>query len=557
MRVASAQQGDRTWTDGGTIFLAADPLPAETLRQVSVQAALLAAGSLAPEITSRLGRRAGLARRYLTVEAHRTLTLPDLLLPPSLGSLADRAIAARSNSPAESLEIALSREELPEPLDTFGDLHPRRIRATPPVSAAGHDGAHLPRARREHGLADIDESDSFADSADAGEDPVVDFLSSPVGGGGVIGRLLKRLLGDARSPSGGPAGADAPTHRSRGSRAVGASAFASGMANVAGDEIVPARSAAVYPEWDERLGRYRLSWCTVIDADPAPPADAVPLPVGSQALRRSLGSLGIELETCHRQPEGDDLDLDAVVELRVDLAAGSAADGAVYIDSLRRRRDLAVLVLLDVSGSAGEPSVSGVPVHHHQRAAAAALAIALHQLGDRVALYAFRSMGRSAVTVQALKRFDERMGMPVLTRLGSVEPGAYTRLGAAVRHGAAVLRDEGGMSRRLLVVLSDGFAYDHGYERSYGEADTRRALHECRRQGIGCLCLSIGSSTDADALRRVFGTAAHAQVTGVDQLPRVAAPLFRAALRVGGGPAPGSPAGRARSRRRQGERWSA
>ena len=30
----------------------------------------------------------------------------------------------------------------------------------------------------------------------------------------------------------------------------------------------------------------------------------------------------------------------------------------------------------------------------------------------------------------------------------------------------------------LLVVLSDGLAYDHGYERAYGAADARRALSE-------------------------------------------------------------------------------
>lgn len=39
-----------------------------------------------------------------------------------------------------------------------------------------------------------------------------------------------------------------------------------------------------------------------------------------------------------------------------------------------------------------------------------------------------------------------------------------------------VLERHGGTTRRLLVVLSDGLAYDHGYERIYGAADSRRAL---------------------------------------------------------------------------------
>src|SRR4029077_5902917 len=137
----------------------------------------------------------------------------------------------------------------------------------------------------------------------------------------------------------------------------------------------------------------------------------------------------------------------------VEVMAGSAPDEAVYIESLRRRRDLAVLLLLDISGSAAEPGATGQTVHEQQRAAAAALTVALHDLGDRVALYAFRSQGRSAVHVLPVKRFDDRFDASVMQRLGGLVPGAYTRLGAAIRHGASVLERDGGTTRRLLVVL--------------------------------------------------------------------------------------------------------
>ena len=170
-------------------------------------------------------------------------------------------------------------------------------------------------------------------------------------------------------------------------------------------------------------------------------------------------------------------------------------------------------------------------MHELQRRTAAVLTVALHDLGDRVALFAFRSQGRSAVTVVPVKRFDDPLDARVFRRLGGLRPGAYTRLGAAIRHGAAVVEAEGGTPRRLLVVVSDGFAYDHGYEGAYGEADARRALVEARRRGTGCLCLSVGAATDAAALRRVFGTAAHATIPRVEQLPFVVGPLFRSALR--------------------------
>jgi nitric oxide reductase activation protein len=169
-------------------------------------------------------------------------------------------------------------------------------------------------------------------------------------------------------------------------------------------------------------------------------------------------------------------------------------------------------------------------VHQQQRAAAAALTAALHDLGDRVALYAFHSQGRSAVSLMPVKRFDDDLDALAMKRLGGLVPGAYSRLGAAIRHGANILERRGGTSRRLLVVLSDGLAYDHGYERVYGAADACRALAEARRRGTGCLCLTIGAATDVDDLRRVFGSAAHATIPRLDHLGRVIGPLFRSAL---------------------------
>jgi nitric oxide reductase activation protein len=248
-------------------------------------------------------------------------------------------------------------------------------------------------------------------------------------------------------------------------------------------------------------------------------------------LRRSLARLGLGIDRYRRQAQGDDIDIDAAIEARLEVIAGVAPDEAVFINSSRRRRDLAVLLLLDVSGSAAEPAAGGLTVHEQQRAAAAALTFALHELGDRVALYAYCSQGRSAVRLIPVKRFGEQSNALVMQRLQSLVPGEYSRLGAAIRHGTAVVRDQGGTPRRLLVVLSDGLAYDHGYEPLYGAADARRALAEARSQGVGCLCLSVGSSTDTATLQRVFGSAAHATLPTPAQLSRVIGPLFRSAVR--------------------------
>ncbi len=94
-----------------------------------------------------------------------------------------------------------------------------------------------------------------------------------------------------------------------------------------------------------------------------------------------------------------------------------------------------------------------------------------------------------------------------------------------------VLEEKSGTTRRLLVVISDGLAYDLGYERDYGAADARRALAEARRRGTGCLCLTVGASTDVAELRRVFGSAAHATISRPEKLAEIVGPLFRSALK--------------------------
>jgi hypothetical protein len=515
LQVAPGEPGEPAWTDGRRIFVDARGSARHRLETLAVQASLLAAGSLEPDVVRKLTRRRAATRRYLALEGHRALAANEHLLPPSLRSLVDPEVARRGDSPAASLATALGREAIADPPDPFGAIRARRLLEST---------EHAPRRQRHPVLVELEEDESDADT--------IDLFSSPVGGGGALGRLLQRMLRRVRQlDGGGPPGAAAPSHRTRaGTRGGRTTTLSTRTAGNLDDGVVEGRGTK-YPEWDVHRKCYRQDWCTVQEVEPRPKDGASLAVPHAYGLRRSLARFGTGLDACHRQVHGDDIDLDAAVEARVDAMAGAAPGEAVYVDCLRRRRDLAVLLLLDVSGSVAEPGATGGTVHEHQRAAAAALTAALHDLGDRVALYAFHSQGRSAVHLMPVKRFDDDLDGLVLRRLRGLVPGAYSRLGAAIRHGAAVLEERGGTSRRLLVVLSDGLAYDHGYERSYGAADSRRALAEARRRGLGCLCLSIGAGTDAELLRRVFGSAAHAAVSRPDQLRQVIGPLFRAALR--------------------------
>jgi nitric oxide reductase NorD protein len=532
--VAELQPGEPAWTDGQTIYVDAARARAK-LEAIAVQASMIAAGSLDPDVVSPLVRHPRLAKRYLAVEAHRALVANAHLLPMVLASLGNRDIASRSDSPAASLAIAAGRTALDDPAPEFGVIRAAKVMAACARVVKQDEQAnsrHVPRDRGARELEELDDGE-----IDDSDDP--DMFTSPVGGGGFIGKWLKKMLSSARKTGsgGGPPGADAPTHRTnrtnsgiRGRYAVSSLASTSSE-DVNDHEANIAADGVRYPEWDVTRKRYRPAWCTVREVEPTIKASATPAIDDAIGVRRPLSRLGMGLHRRHRQSQGDDIDIDAAVEARVEVRAGSAPDEAVYLDSLRRRRDLSVLLLLDVSGSAAEPGTVGRTVHEQQRAAVANLTVALHDLGDRVALYAYYSQGRAAVTMVPVKRFDDHLDAHIIRRLNSLEPGAYSRLGAAIRHGSSVLEERGGTSRRLLVVLSDGLAYDHGYERAYGAADARRALTEARRRGTGCVCLTIGAGTDVASLRRVFGSTAHATIARPDQLAGVIGPLFRSALR--------------------------
>jgi nitric oxide reductase NorD protein len=526
--VAELPTGEPSWTDGQTIFVDGSA----KLEAIAVQASMLAAGSLDPDVVRPLVRHPRLARRFLAIEGHRALIANSALLPGVLASMGDRRIAGRSDSPADSLSIAGGRTVIDDPAPEFGVIRAAKVLAasSQPVKEQDQENpGHVPRGG---GTKELEEFDD--DETDDSDDP--DMFTSPVGGGGFIGKWLKKMLSSARKTGsgGGPPGADNPTHRTnsanRGLHAV--SSLASTSSEDGDDhKILTAADGVQYPEWDATRKSYRPAWCTVREVEPKIKQSATYAIDEAIGVRRPLSRLGMGLHRRHRQSQGDDIDIDAAVEARVEVLAGSVPDEAVYLDSLRRRRDLSVLLLLDVSGSAAEPGTVGRTVHQQQLAAVANLTVALHDLGDRVALYAYYSQGRGAVSMVPVKRFNDHLDSQVMKRLNSLQPGAYSRLGAAIRHGSAVLEARGGTSRRLLVVLSDGLAYDHGYERAYGAADARRALTEARRRATGCVCLTIGAGTDVQSLRRVFGSAAHATIARPDQLAGVIGPLFRSALR--------------------------
>ena len=513
------------WTDGRTVFV---DRSTEPRRQVLLMSALIGAGSLDGEILRELSGRSNLTRRYLAIEGRRALNTLIGRLPAAVVPNAGPVPGDQLDSPAASLALALSKTRIPGAPGWFGELRPRRVDLDAEQQAAG--------TTMQLQVAEVSDEDETQEEQDTSQDDARRSKrprTSPFGDN-ALSRAFQKMFGTGFSSGSADDGAELKMSRARmGSRQ-------NGLIVATADAVpvpVPVRSlsgpsGSLYPEWDCHREEYRPEWVTVVEWLPAP-HELAPLdrPARHHGLRRELGRLGLGPRRTRGQRDGYDLDLDAAVDAQTILATGRTPSDNVYIDNLRRSRELGVLVLLDASGSGDERTADGETVFDLQRVVTAALVDTLAELGDRVASYAFRSEGKT-VNFTRLKGFDEQFSSTTLNRIGGVRPGGFTRFGGAIRHATHLLCDEGGTHRRLLVVISDGFPYDHGYERSYAEGDARMALDEARASGVGCLCLNLGSSTAPEALARIYERSEHATAPDLDTLVPSMLKLFYGALRT-------------------------
>lgn len=515
---------DPAGTDGRAIWVE----PSGDVRaQVLLQAALLRAGSLEAVVVRQLFGRPSLTRRYLAVEGRRALLEISNLVANGVCPEVDR-LSMIVSSPEESLAVARSRVRVPTAPVWFGQIRPRQLLASGAL-AAGDEAIARALGQRALGVPEEmpDEQDDDEDEYDSRS--IFEAVATMLGDN-PLARVLRNQLGTRDRSVSGPGGQGGTATGNVGRRSRGNSMVIEAPREwdvIARDLVGP--RLHLYPEWVDSRAEFRPNWCSVVEHVPHP-SELVPLerPARHDGLRRALGPLGLGLQRYRRQPGGYDIDLDAAVNAQIARRAGNRIDDAVYIDNRRRRRDLAVLVLLDASGSVSELDPSGSALYRRQRDTAAGLIDTFAILGDRVAGYAFRSAGRDVRMIR-IKAFGDIFGELEMARLGGVGPDGFTRLGAAVRHATELLSAVLVARHRVLIVITDGFPYDSGYEGSYAEGDSRHALLEARERGIGCLALNLGSTTDEEVLERVFGTALHATGANIDELaPRMRSLIVRA-----------------------------
>lgn len=286
----------------------------------------------------------------------------------------------------------------------------------------------------------------------------------------------------------------------------------------------------VYPEWDHRAKAYLPDCCRVLDG-PAKPADAEPAFLACDRTRRRIRAVKRQFEALRphrvhlsRQVDGDDIDIEAAVEARVELTATGEHSDRVYVASRAQERDLAISILLDASRST-ESCVSGRQVIDIAREALIALAWGLDACGDETAINAFSSLRRERVFIQSCKGFHEPMSAAVQSRIAGLSPGHYTRLGAAIRHVSKGLQARA-KQRRLLLVLTDGKPNDlDHYEGRHGIEDTHMAVREARRSGQSVFGITIDTKSQA-AFSRMFGRGGFVVVPNPEKLTAALPQLY-------------------------------
>lgn len=281
-----------------------------------------------------------------------------------------------------------------------------------------------------------------------------------------------------------------------------------------------------YPEWDWRAQAYRRPGATVhlAEAAPGPPQwleDTLAARRGMlHEVRRRFELLRARRVQVRRQWDGSDIDLAAWVQARADFRAGLPLDARLYLSERRARPDLAVLLLVDVSGSTDGWIAPGRRVVDVEREALLLVSIALDGMGAPFAIQAFSGEGPESVVLRRVKDFDQGYGAAVGLRIAGLEPEHYTRAGAALRHATATLLRQPA-EHRLLLLLSDGKPNDiDDYEGRYGVEDLRQAVTEARLQGIAPFCLTVDRQA-AGYLPAVFGAHRYALLPRPELLPEV------------------------------------
>ena len=277
------------------------------------------------------------------------------------------------------------------------------------------------------------------------------------------------------------------------------------------------------PEWDYKKQVLQENHCRLV---PMIAKDATPRDL-PEHLRKTARKLRAQFQYLaparmwfRGQNDGCEVDIDAFLRYKTDRAIGNmASTDGLFRDLRTGSRDLACLMLADLSLSTDTWVNDHLRVIDVVRDSLYLFAESLAASGDRFAMYGFSSRKRDPVRFHQLKTFEEPYTRAIRGRIDAIKPGYYTRMGAAIRHSANLLKRQSA-ERRLLLIVTDGKPNDlDKYEGRYGIEDTRQAIHEARSLGLQPFCVTIDRKGN-DYLPHLFGTGGYVVIHKPSQLPK-------------------------------------
>ncbi len=326
---------------------------------------------------------------------------------------------------------------------------------------------------------------------------------------------------------------------------------------------------ALYDEWDFQALDYKPRWCRI--------RETVIAEGSSDFYRQTIEQYASLINDVRRQfemimpetyrkekhlPDGEEYDLDSVIEAIVERRSGTTPNEKVYWRRNKTERDVAVIFLLDMSASTAE-AIEDKPADDDdegeipddprqylfwlrarreqakrsyrriidlEKESTVLLIRALETIGDTYGIYGFSGYGRENVEYYTIKALEEPMSDTIQRRIDGITPLHATRMGPAIRHGTAKL-DEINARTKVLFLISDGRPQDRGYsregaEKEYAVQDTHMALLEARSHGIIPFCLTVDRSGH-DYMKEMCGDLPYEVLADINSLPERLPHLYR------------------------------
>ena len=263
-----------------------------------------------------------------------------------------------------------------------------------------------------------------------------------------------------------------------------------------------------YKEWDYAKKRYKPDYCRVYvksrqKGDLAYAKSCLAENTRTlNALRRKFAQIHQKRQTVKRLPDGEHMDIDALIEWFSDMKAGKTPSEHIYKSSRKKESDLVVLFLLDLSLST-DSYANGNRILDVEKQAVMLFGQVLDEYEVHFAIGGFYSKTRNNCVYQVIKGFDDSWAKGQ-QKLGAIQAEGYTRIGPALRHAKAIIENHEAR-QKWVILLSDGKPNDYDkYEGKYGIADVKQALREMHEHHIQSYAIAI-ESTARYYLPQMFG----------------------------------------------------